>query len=640
MKSAELDKLARQYGIRLTRPSPDDGGEVAISADTKRKILSALEVDLPGTTHRGTVAPRREQEPGPAKDTIPKSFLPNFLLKTRVWGISLQLYELRSVRNWGIGDFEDLSDVADLAGKLGADFIGLNPLHAPFLADPDRCSPYEPSSRQHLNPLYIAVDRLPGFVSSAELERQLEGLRGSDLVDYAGVARVKLGILRDRWRAWLQADAADETYNPVDFDVFVAQGGDSLRRHALFECLSLSMVERGRGAGWQGWPADFRRFDSAAVAEFAREHAEEVRFHMWLQWLAHRQLLQAADRAREAGLRIGLYLDLAVGEAVDGSAMWSEPDVYISKATIGSPPDPFAVEGQDWHLAGYLPSAIAAGDNSPYRRMVSAAMRYAGAIRIDHAPALRRLFLVPLGSRPDGGAYVRYPQHRLLQILAETSAEHRCLVIGEALGVIPPDLPDELAAAQILSYRILSYEQDGKGFKPPDAYPVFGLACISTHDHQTLAGWWRSADIQDRRDHGIVPPDLTAKHLQHRRRERRNLKTALRAAGIDVPARLNARASRETLRELTVSAYRFIARTPSLLVAVRVADLTDEKSPTNIPATSDSYPNWKPKLSVSLEGLASNPLLHRITAAMREERPRIHAARERSGSRRISNRQG
>ncbi|MBX4909884.1 MULTISPECIES: 4-alpha-glucanotransferase [Rhizobium] len=640
MKSAELDKLARQYGIRLTRPSPDDGGEVAISADTKRKILSALEVDLPGTTHRGTVAPRREQEPGPAKDTIPKSFLPNFLLKTRVWGISLQLYELRSVRNWGIGDFEDLSDVADLAGKLGADFIGLNPLHAPFLADPDRCSPYEPSSRQHLNPLYIAVDRLPGFVSSAELERQLEGLRGSDLVDYAGVARVKLGILRDRWRAWLQADAADETYNPVDFDVFVAQGGDSLRRHALFECLSLSMVERGRGAGWQGWPADFRRFDSAAVAEFAREHAEEVRFHMWLQWLAHRQLLQAADRAREAGLRIGLYLDLAVGEAVDGSAMWSEPDVYISKATIGSPPDPFAVEGQDWHLAGYLPSAIAAGDNSPYRRMVSAAMRYAGAIRIDHAPALRRLFLVPLGSRPDGGAYVRYPQHRLLQILAETSAEHRCLVIGEALGVIPPDLPDELAAAQILSYRILSYEQDGKGFKPPDAYPVFGLACISTHDHQTLAGWWRSADIQDRRDHGIVPPDLTAKHLQHRRRERRNLKTALRAAGIDVPARLNARASRETLRELTVSAYRFIARTPSLLVAVRVADLTDEKSPTNIPGTSDSYPNWKPKLSVSLEGLASNPLLHRITAAMREERPRIHAARERSGSRRISNRQG
>ncbi|SCB61134.1 4-alpha-glucanotransferase [Rhizobium aethiopicum] len=634
MRSAELDKLARRYGISPTRPSPDDL-EVAISADTKRKLLSALEVGLSGTAHRESFAPRPEREPGLADKAIPKSFLPDFLFKTRVWGISLQLYELRSARNWGIGDFEDLSDVADLAGKLGADFVGLNPLHAPFLADPGRCSPYEPSSRQHLNPLYIAVDRLPGFASSAELERRLERLRRSDLVDYAGVARAKLGALRDLWRAWLQGGVADETYDPVDFDAFVAQGGDNLRRHALFECLSLSMVERGRGAGWHGWPVDFRRFDSAAVAEFEHGHADEVRFHIWLQWLAHRQLLRAADRARHAGLRIGLYLDLAVGEAVDGSATWSEPDVYISKATIGSPPDPFAIEGQDWHLAGYLPSAIAAGDSSPFRRMVSAAMRYAGAIRIDHAPALRRLFLVPLGSRPDGGAYVSYPEHRLLQILAETSAEHRCLVIGEALGMIPPDLPDELAAAQILSYRILSYEQDGKGFRPPDAYPVFGLTCISTHDHQTLAGWWRSADIQDRRDHGIVPPDLTAKHLEYRRRERRNLKAALRAAGIEVPARLSARASRETLRELTVSAYRFIARTPSLLVAVRLADLTDEKRPTNIPGTNSSYPNWKPKLSVFLQGLASNSLLDRITTAMREERPRIQSARERSARRRI-----
>ncbi|MBX4994214.1 4-alpha-glucanotransferase [Rhizobium binae] len=640
MKSAELDKLARQYGISLTRPSPYDDREVAISADTKRKILSALGVELSAPIDPAMQQPQRGQEPERANKTIPKSFLPDFLFKTGIWGINLQLYELRSARNWGIGDFEDLCDVVELAGKLGADFVGLNPLHAPFLADPDRCSPYEPSSRQHLNPLYIAVDRVPGFVRSAELERQLEALRQSDLVDYAGVARAKLGALRDLWRTWLHAGAADDTYDPVDFDAFIARGGNSLRRHALFECLSLSMVERGAGAGWQTWPADFQRADSAAVAEFERDHEDDVRFHMWLQWVAHRQMVQAAERALKAGMRIGLYLDLAVGEAVDGSATWSEPNVYISKATIGSPPDPFAVEGQDWHLAGYLPSAIAAGDSSPYRRMVNAAMQYAGAIRIDHAPALRRLFLVPLGSRPDDGAYVHYPQYRLLQILAESSAEHRCLVIGEALGMIPPDLPDDLAAAQILSYRILSYEQDEKGFKPPDAYPVFALTCISTHDHQTLAGWWRSADVRDRSDHRIVPPDLTEKHLRHRQHERRNLKAALRAAGIDVPARLSAKASRESLRGLTVSAYRFIARTPSLLVAVRLADLIDETRPTNIPGTSKSYPNWKPKLSVSLEGLASISLLDRVAATMGEERPRIRAARERSGRRRILNRQG
>jgi 4-alpha-glucanotransferase len=245
-------------------------------------------------------------------------------------------------------------------------------------------------------------------------------------------------------------------------------------------------------------------------------------------------------------------------------------------------------------------------------------MRYAGAIRIDHAAALRRLFLVPSGSRPDGGAYVRYPADRLLQILAEVSAEHRCLVIGEDLGLIPKGLQDDLAAAHILSYRILSYEQDEQGFKPADVYPVLALACISTHDHQTLAGWWRGADIQARYDHGIVPPDLTEKHLEDRKRERRNLKTALKAAGLNLPARL---ANEQTLRALTVSAYRFIARTPSLLVAVRLADLTDEKRPTNVPGTSDSYPNWKPKLTVLLEDLMSSPLLKSVTAAMREERP-------------------
>ncbi|RFB84240.1 4-alpha-glucanotransferase [Rhizobium leguminosarum bv. trifolii] len=629
MKSAELDKLARLHGISPTRPSPENR-EVVISAATKRKILSALNIEL--TADQETGVPQRKAKPAPGN--IPVSFLPDFLSDTRVWGVSLQLYEIRSARNWGIGDFQDLADMADLAGSLGADFIGLNPLHAPFLADPDRCSPYEPSSRQHLNPLYIAVDQVPGFAGNPELERELERLRQSDLVDYNGVARTKLGALRDLWSEWQRRRISDAT---ADFDAFVELGGDSLRLHALFECLSFSMVERGAGAGWQRWPAEFQRFDSAAVGDFERKHADDVGFHMWLQWLAHRQLMQAAERARKAGLRIGLYLDLAVGEAVDGSATWSEPDIYVSKATIGSPPDPFAVGGQDWHLAGYLPSEIAAGKMSPYRRMVGTAMRYAGAIRIDHAPAIRRLFLVPLGARPDSGAYVRYPEDRLLQILAELSAEHRCLVIGESLGMIPEGLQEDLAAAGILSYRILSYEQDKKGFKPADAYPTLALACISTHDHQTLAGWWRGADIQDRCEHGIVPPNLTGEHLKHRKRERRFLKAVFKAAGLDVPARLTARASQEALQDLTVSAYRFIARTPSLLTAMRLADLTDEKRPTNIPGTSDSYPNWKPKLSVLLEDLLSNRLLKSVTAAMREERPRggILSQRERIRSRRI-----
>ena len=579
MKSERLDELAQQHGISLTRPSPD-GQEVPISNETKRKILTALNVEL--LPKNGPPKSSTKIDPRPAKSRrrkkVPKSYLPQVLSKTRVWGISLQLYELRSSRNSGIGDFEDLSVMADLVRSLGGDFIGLNPLHAPFLANPDRCSPYEPSNRQRLNPLYIAVDRVPGFASSPELDRQLEDLRQTDLVDYVGVARAKLAVLRSLWAGWWKGAPSHPVYDPADFEAFLGEGGAGLRLHALFEALSFSMVEGGAGAGWHAWPAEYQSPDSPAVLKFEREHADEVRFHMWLQWLAHRQLTEAAGHARRVGLRIGLYLDLAVGEAIDGSATWSEQDIYISEATIGSPPDPFATQGQDWHLAAFRPSTIASGKHAPYRRMVSAAMRYAGAIRIDHAAALRRLFLVPLDSAPKGGAYVNYPQDNLLKILAEASAQYRCLVIGEDLGLLPEGLQDDLAEARIFSYRILSYERDTSGFKPADVYPVLALACISTHDHQTLAGWWRGRDVKVRAEHGIVPPDVTEQHVRERKSERRDLKEALEEAGLDPPPRLTARtADEEKLHDLTVSAHRFIARTPSLLAAVRLADLTTRR---------------------------------------------------------------
>ncbi|MGK6317810.1 4-alpha-glucanotransferase [Neorhizobium sp. DT-125] len=618
MKRAELDDLARKHGIGLTRPSPDHD-EVPISNETKRKILAALGIDL--TPKQSSAGTRAAKSPARKKKKIAKSYLPKFLENSRVWGISLQLYELRSERNWGIGDFEDLSQMVDLVGALGADFIGLNPLHALFGADPSRCSPYEPSNRRQLNPLYIAVDKVPGFLSNAELEGQLETLRRTDFVDYVLVADIKLSALRGLWRLWGKAAQGKPADEQLDFNSFVTAGGDALRLHALFEAISFAMRQRGIDAGWQAWPAEYQDPHGQTAAEFAREHADEVLFHVWLQWLAHRQLMAAADRARSAGLRIGLYLDLAVGEAIDGSATWSERAAYISKATIGSPPDPLAMDGQDWHLAAFHPSMVASGKTSPYRRMVSAAMRYAGAIRIDHAAALRRLFLVPLDSRPCSGAYVSYPQDHLLKILADASADYQCLVIGEDLGNLPEGLQEDLAEARILSYRILSYERAESSFKTADVYPALALACISTHDHQTLAGWWRGADIEIRAGHGIVSPEVTERHIEERKHQRKDLREALEEAGAEPPERLPPKtATEKKLEDLVVSAHRFIAKTPSRLAAVRLADLTGEKRPTNVPGTSDSYPNWKPKLSVSLEDLPAVPLLQRIAKVMREER--------------------
>jgi len=615
---SHLDQLAKIYGVGLTRPSPQNV-EVPITDTTKRKILAALGVEIDPRRNKAASRPAAKRS---VNKIIPKSFLPSFLEGKRVWGISLQLYELRSTRNWGIGDFEDLVEILSLAGDLGADFVGLNPLHAPFLADPDRCSPYEPSNRQMLNPLYIAVDKIKGFETCPELDARLDELRRADLINYFGVAEVKLLVLRDLWKKF-QASTGDLTNERHDFETFVQHGGETLRRHALFETLSSFMGKQGQGTGWNSWPAEYQRVDSIEVSEFAGEHKDAIGFHMWLQWLAHRQMMIAAKAALDAGLRIGLYLDLAVGEAIDGSATWSDRDAYISDATVGSPPDPFATDGQDWHLAAFHPAAIAQGKQAPFRRMLSSAMRYAGAVRIDHAAALRRLFLVPTECAPDKGAYVNYPQDELLQILSETSKKFRCLVIGEDLGMLPEGLQEDLTEARVLSYRILSYERDKEGFKPASVYPRLSLACISTHDHQTLSGWWRGANIQARLEHGIIPSDVTKAHAKERRHEREDLMVALEDAETHPPAQFPPATARDSeLDHLVISAHQFIAKTSSVLAAVRLADMTGEDRPTNIPGTSDSYPNWRPKLSVNLDRLASLPLLLKISEVMLKERPR------------------
>ncbi len=603
--STPLDALSAKYGIAPTRPEPD-GTEIPISQETKRKILAALNVKVDGE--------------GIAE--APVCFLPPLLENSRVWGLSLQLYELRSARNWGIGDFADLEAMCQLAGQWGADFVGLNPLHAPFLADPGRCSPYEPSNRLWLNPLYIAVDHVPGFEPWEELEKQASVLRAGELVDYPSVANLKLTVLHALWQRWRDKGGADEPYDLAGFESFRQEGGEPLRLHALFETISRDMVGRGLPAGWRGWPEEMTAPINPAVHAFAQSRTDEIEFHVWLQWLAHIQLTEAVEAARKAGLRIGLYLDLAVGEALDGSATWSESEVYVSSASIGGPPDPWAIDGQDWRLAAFLPDKIAAGKASPYRRMLDASMRYAGAIRIDHAAALQRLFLVPFDCTPADGAYVSYPRDRLIEVLAEASHAHRCIVIGEDLGNLPKGLRQEFARSRLLSYRIFSYERDDDGFVAADDYPALALACVSTHDHQTLGGWWRGEDIMMRVEHGLVPAETADDDLDARAVELVDLIQLLDAEDLPVPDTDGDDLSDDDLNQLVISLHRFLARTPCVLLAVRLADLTKEEQPTNVPGTSETYPNWRPKLSVAIEDLKGLSLVQEVTLALNAERPR------------------
>ena len=597
-----LDELAVRHGVALYLDRPD--GKVAVPDETKRHVLKALGVDPDAEQ-----ALPDENPPAP----IARCFLPDWLDANPAWGVAAQLYELRSARNWGIGDFADLADLCRILGAAGADFIGLNPLHALFLADPARCSPFSPSNRLFLNPLYIAVDRVAGFREMPEQSAAINRLRDAPLVDYEAVAALKLAALRAIWRE--HASTADDD----NFSAFCVEGGESLRLHALFEALSLHFTAIGYGAGWTAWPQEFQVARSEAVAAFARENADAVRFQLWLQYLAHSQLQTAAQAARQAGMRIGLFLDLAVGDAPDGSATWSDPGLFAEGISIGAPPDMFSAIGQDWNLAPLSPTALVARDLLPYREMLTANMRFAGALRMDHVMALRQLFWVPREGTPADGAHVRYPMEEMIGTLAETSHRYRSLLVGEDLGYVPSGFRETMAEAGILAYRPLYFEKRGDAFAPAQDYPPLALACLSTHDLPTLAGWWQGRDIALREENGLITPKTAAEQTATRERERRALVDACRTAGTfsaDIAA------DGPLPETLVVAAHRFIARTPCRLAAARLVDLVAGSEATNVPGTIDTYPNWRPKLPVALEELQASPLFREVTRAMAEERPR------------------
>jgi len=538
-------------------------------------------------------------------------YLPEWLTRRRAWGISVQLYELRSERNWGIGDFDDLARFVTFSAKAGSDFVGLNPLHALFLAEPQRRSPFSPSNRRFLNPLYIAVDKVEGFAPEMAEENTLARLREVDLVDYPGVADAKIAALRQIWEA---REGLEQDADP------------QLRLHALFEALSLHMVVENRGAGWLNWPEDYHDPRSAAVKDFAAANEDEIAFHIWLQHLARQQLERVALLARDAGMRIGLYLDFAVGEAPDGSATWGDRDLSVRGVSVGAPPDVFTAQGQDWGLAPLAPEALAANDFAAYRDLMRAASRNAGALRIDHAMSLRQLFWIPVGKPAAEGSYVQYPLDGTLKALAGLSNAQEMVVIGEDLGHVPEGFRETMADAGILSYPILYFEKRGQRFIRPKDWPLLALACLSTHDLPTLKGWWAANDIALRVEHALIAPASALAQRRERRAERRNLLATFCKAGLlsrrDMRRLLQMRSLDEkSYALLAIAAHRYIARTPSRLTAMRLADAVGEFHPTNLPGTSDEYPNWQRKLTMPLENIATGALFARLAQALRKERP-------------------
>ena len=616
--SVELDRLAEAHGISLAF-FDEMGNERLPSDDAKRRLLTALGV--PAATDAEVGASLAALE-------TPLCYIPSWLEDGRAWGITCQLYALRSTSNWGIGDFEDLARLAELAAGQGADFIGINPLHALFFAEPAVFSPYTPSSRRFLNPLYIAIDDAAGL--SAADRKTLQAARDSELVDYEAVTRLKRASLEAQFAKFQADHLGTGSERAIAFEAFSRERGERLENFALFEVLSETMVAQGLSCGWQGWPQEFRAKESGAVGLFLDQNAERILFHKWLQWVAYDQLTKAQGRAIAAGMRIGLYLDLAVGVAQDGADTWSEPETVLRGVRIGSPPDAFNAKGQDWGLAPISPRALAAERGRIFRELVSDAIGPAGAFRIDHVMAMMRLYLIADGLDGTDGAYVHFPFEDMLKAVGGASQTSQAIIIGEDLGTVPPNFRETLRATRIQSYRVFFFERDWNGdrsFLPPHSYERDALACISTHDLPTLHGWWEGTDIDDRERIGLDDANAAAAARSSREIDRRQMLDAVAASGLlpdDLgPAQRGEQALPTQLpQSLAVALSRFLGRTPCRLVAIQLEDLAAMRERMNLPGTVNEQPNWRRKFPVTLEALFQSPDLLEIAAAVAGERPR------------------
>ena len=565
---------AAQWGIE-TQHHDGLGRHWTVDPTVLARILDAIGADE---------SSRRPESPPVVSRR--RAYQGNDGLAQRSWAIAVQLYGIRSRRNWGHGDFTDLANLIDIAGAFGAAAIGLNPLHALFDDRPDEASPYFPNSRHYLNLLYIDVEAVPEFpqTARAQFQPEIESLRRYELVDYVTVASIKAAALALAYDNFY-SHGSDERRQ--QFDAFRHRHGSRLAAFAAFE-----LLRRRFKHPWWEWPEEWRKPDRDTLARLRTEYADELAFVEYMQWVADQQLAACRDHAHDAGLAIGLYLDLAVGVRPDGFDAWYDQDFYLPNIEIGAPPDALNTQGQRWGLAGVNPAKLVESDCEPFRQVLRASMQYAGAIRLDHVLGLKRLYLVPSGVPADQGAYVQFPFEALLAAAADESVTNKCIVIGEDLGTVPPGFRETLAEWGLWSYHVMVFERaaDG-GFIAPDLYRDNALVTFATHDLPTFVGWTSKHDLHVKRALGIDPGETDDD----------------RASALDALQRAMAWQGLPLLDYPSVT--RFLAKTPSRLLVVTMEDVLALVEQTNVPGTIDEHPNWRRRLPVEIESCAGSLVL-------------------------------
>ncbi|MFK4448915.1 4-alpha-glucanotransferase [Caballeronia udeis] len=529
-----------------------------------------------------------------------------------MWGVAAQVYGLRRVGDGGVGDFSALATLAAESAQRGGHAIAISPMHAMFSAEPHKFSPYSPSSRLFLNIAHIdptavlGVEAAHAAIKTAGVADEFAQLEALQLIDWPRVMTAKLAVLR---ALFAQFNAQDSDTLHKDFARFVKRGGRALEDHARFEALQAAQLQEGNEGYWRNWAEELRDPRSAAVAEFATAHKDEVQFFLFAQWLAAKGLSHAQHVARDSGMAIGLIADLAVGCDSAGSHAWSYRDEMLQGVSVGAPPDLFNQAGQSWGLTTFSPRAMRTQGFSAFIDMLRAAFTLAGGIRIDHILGLRRLWLVPDGESAKNGAYLRYPLDDLLRLIALESWRHKAIVIGEDLGTVPPGFRERLQEHGLLGIRVLWFEraEKGPGFKAPADWDHDVAATTTTHDLPTVTGWWIGEDIVWRskigqtaaRADGRDPVELAR---TERGEDRKLLWSAFQEAGVAAPD-VSVPADISPQNAPVDEALAFVAATPAPLAIYPLEDLLALAEMPNLPGSIDEHPNWRRRLAVPVSEL-------------------------------------
>lgn len=526
--------------------------------------------------------------------------------QSRIWGLNTALYGLHSAETMGLGDFRDLAGAASAVGGMGAAFIGINPVHSIGWAEHGTISPYSPSHRGFLNTTHIAADRIPGLEQCSAAHALVQNISSfgarARVIDYQQHFQLHGALLQDLYNLFQQqADAPAQ----ADFETFCDQQGGSLERFAWFEALS-----QLHGPDWREWPAELQDAESAATQMATHLSGAEKRFHKWLQWIAASQLSAAQEDARDSGMPLGLYLDLAVGPRRGAAETWCETDTVATGVSIGAPPDFLSPAGQKWDLAGFAPRKLADTNYQALRDILAHTMRHCGVLRIDHVLGMNRSFWIPDDGSP--GGYIKQPFEALLAVVAIEAERARTVVIGEDLGLVPEGFRETMRARGLYSYSVLQYEKNHEGqINRPDQLRPASLACFGTHDTPTLKGylegrdidWWQKLNWID--DAGAQD----AKAQRHR-----EVAGLCHWNGSDDDAATD----EPSFEQLTDCIHSALAKSQIAMVSVQLDDVLAETEAQNLPGTIDEHPNWRRRCKIPVEALKTNNRLLRIAKLMND----------------------